>query len=62
MIISGLVMSRHSPLMTRDSQADDVDEVRRREMTHLTGKNESRPLFLTHCRCVDKSFTEILLE
>ena len=31
-------------------------------MTHLTGKNESRPLFLTHCRYVDKSFIEMLLE
>ena len=39
-------------------RADDVDE----EITQLTGKNESRPLFLTHCRYVDKSFIEMLLE
>ena len=32
-------------------------------MTHLTGgKKESRPLFLTHCSYVDKSFIEILFE
>ena len=31
-------------------------------MTHLTGKNESRPLFLTHCIYVEKSFIEMLLE
>ena len=42
-------------------RADDV--MRRREMTHLTGKkNERRPSFLTHCRYVDKSFIEMLLE
>ena len=39
-----------------------ADEMKRREMTHLTGKNGSRPLFLTHCRYVDKSFIEMLLE
>ena len=31
-------------------------------MTHLTGKNESRPLFLTHCRYIDKSEIEMMLE
>ena len=31
-------------------------------MIHLTGKNESRPLFLTHCRYVDKSLIEMFLE
>ena len=37
--------------------ADDVDEegIDR-------GKNESRPLFLTHCRHVDKSFIEMFLD
>ena len=33
-------------------RADDVDEEERDEPS---GKNESRPLFLTHCRYVDKS-------
>ena len=26
------------------------------------GKNESRPLFLTHCKYVDKSFIEMFFE
>ena len=42
------------------TRADDVNE--EEEMTHLTGKNESKPLFLTHCRYVDKGFIEMLLE
>ena len=41
-------------------QADDVDEVERDDP--LTGENESRPLFLTHCRYADKSFIEMFLE
>ena len=36
--------------------------LRRKEMTHLTGKNESRPLFLIHCSYVDKSVIEMLLQ
>ena len=58
-VISGVVMPRHSPLMTRQnckSSPGQMREMIRREMTHLTGKNESRPLFLTHCRYDDKSF------
>ena len=39
-------------------RADDVDE----EETHLTGNTRNRPLFLTHCRYVDKSFIEMFLE
>ena len=31
-------------------------------MTNLSGKNERRPLFLTHCRYVDKHVIEMLLE
>ena len=39
---------------------DDVDEEERDGPPDW--KNESRPLFLTHCRYVDKSFIEMLLE
>ena len=40
--------------------ADDVDE--EKDDPPDWEKNESRPLFLTHCRYVDKSFIEMLLE
>ena len=36
-------------------RADDVDEEERDDPPDW-GKNESRPLFLTHCRYVDKRF------
>ena len=42
-------------------RADDVDE-EKRDDTPDWGKHESRPLFLTHCRYVDKSFIEMLLQ
>ena len=52
MIISGVVIPRPSPLMTRQncksSTADDVNEEVRDDP--LTVKNESRPFFLTDCR------------
>ena len=41
-------------------RADDVDEEDRDEPHNW--KNESRPLFLTHCRYVDICFIEMLLE
>ena len=43
--------------------ADDVDEEERDEDDPPDWKkNESRSLFLPHCRYVDKSFIEMLLE
>ena len=42
-------------------RADDVDEEESDDPPDWE-KNESRPLFLTHCRYVDKSFIEMLLE
>ena len=42
-------------------RADDIDEEERDDPTDWE-KNESRPLFLIHCRYVDKSFIEMLLE
>ena len=51
MIISKVAMPRLSPLMTRQnckSSPGQMMQMRRREMTHLTGKNEDMPLFLTH--------------
>ena len=56
--ISGVVMPIHMPLMQEQPRADDIDE----EETHLTEKHEGRPLFLTHCRSIDKSFIEMVLE
>ena len=41
-------------------QADDVDEEERDDPPNW--KNESRPLFLTHCRYVDRSIIEMLIE
>ena len=41
--------------------ADDVDDEERDDPPDW-GKNESRPLFLTHCRYVDNRFIEMLLE
>ena len=43
-------------------EQDEIVNVISGVVTHLTGKNKSRPLFLTHCRYVDKSFIEMLLE
>ena len=43
-------------------RADGVDEEERDYHPVRLGINESRPLFLTHCRYVDKSFIEMLLE
>ena len=44
-------------------RADDADEEKRDDQPDWKKKkNESRPLFLTHCRHVDKSFIEMLLE
>ena len=42
-------------------RADDVDE-EERDYPPDREKNESRPFFLNHCRYVDKSFVEMLLE
>ena len=42
-------------------RADDIDE-EERDGPPDWEKNESRPLFLTHCRYVGKSFIEMLLE
>ena len=51
MIISGVVMQR---------EAYDVDEEERDDPSDWE-KNDSRPLFLTHCRYVEKTFIEMLL-
>ena len=42
-------------------RSDDVDEKERDDPPNWK-KNETRPLFLIHCRCVDKSFIEMLHE
>ena len=42
-------------------RADDVGEEERDDPPDWE-KNENRPLFLTHCRYIDKCFIEILLE
>ena len=41
-------------------RADDVNEEERDDPPDW--ENESRSLFLTHCRYVDKSYIEMLLE
>ena len=42
-------------------RADDIGEEDRDDPPDWE-KNESKPLFLTHCRYVDKSFIEMLLK
>ena len=56
MIISGVVMPRQKSTndeaeLQEQPRADDVDEEERVEPRDWE-KNESRPLFITHCRYV----------
>ena len=53
--------TKHEAELQEQPRADDVDEEERDDPSDWE-KNEKRPLFLTHCRYVDKSFIEMLLE
>ena len=55
-------MNDHFKAESTNDEAELKDQPRAdEEMTHLR-KNESRTLFLTDCRYVEKSLIEMLLE